>query len=566
MKKNLFKGNITNTILTTVVLLALAGISIFQYSWLKSSAERDILDMYRNLNFTIHKSLSYELGSSLFNNNQYFLNSYNGNDEDFKLQIENILNSINRDLGEEYISSIGFITSDHDFYTFSDNTWLKLKNNDIDKIEHGLFIPDKFNPGKVSFTFTSRGPEKVLVYIYFDLYKFYKDRIEEGLNPMMGNYELKWLFSMPDDGSILNEQTYHYSPLQSIKNLFIENKHSWLLGISIAMEASREKESGNLADSKNSKVFFNPAPMNLSQDNYSAYVDIYLDDKPLIYVKEKYLTIQWLLNLLLLTGLGASYFLILNQIRKLKVIRNKEKEFVASITHELRTPLAVIHSAADNIKTGIISPSRMEQYGTLIIDQSKRLSSMIEGVLLFSRFEGKVEKSPVLNIVETAKLKSSLLQIVEVVKKDYLLDLVLDVSLPKTFISNNESIELILTNLVLNSAKHAYTRGERGAIRLKAHIRLPNNLILTVEDDGCGISSKEKKHIFEPFFRGQNSHENQINGSGLGLFLTSKKIKLLGGDITIQSPYERVNGKNRSGCKFIVSIPYIKDDSEVLDA
>lgn len=562
MKKNLIKGNITNIILTAVVLLALIGISKIQYSWLKSSGERDILDMYRNLNFTIHKSLSYELGSSLFNNdNQNFLDSYNGDDGEYKLIIEEVFNSINTDLGEKYISSIGFVTNNNDFYTFSDDNWLKFKNKQIDKLEHGQFISDRFNPGMVSFTFTSRGKNKVLVYIYFDLYKFYKDRVEEGLDPMMGNYELKWSFSLPENGTILNEETYRYSPFKSIKDLILENKNSWFLGISLSMEAT--KNNDNSTDKENRRIFFKPAPMNILSDNYSAYVDVYYDGKPLLYVKERYLTIQWLLNILLLSGLGISYFLILNQIRKLKIIRMKEKEFVASITHELRTPLAVIHSAADNIKSGIVAPSRMEQYGDLIIDQSKRLSSMIEGVLLFSRFEGKVEKSPILRQVETKLLKDSLLQIVEVVKKDYFLDLKLDLSLPDTFISDRVSLELILTNLILNCAKHGYNRGEKGVIRLKSHIKLPKYLLLIVEDDGCGISSKEKKHIFEPFFRGKNSHEKQINGSGLGLFLTSKKIKLLGGDIELQSPYERVDGKIRSGCRFIVSIPYIKADSEV---
>lgn len=561
MKPLRIKSLFVNVISTSLVLIALIGIAAFQYSWLQSSAQRDIIDLYRNLNFTIHKSLSYELSRSLFNSNKYFLNSYNGDDEKYKETIEEVFNSVNSELRDNYIRSIGFITKKNKLFNYQSGIWNITENTILDSNDHGKFIPDKLNPGKVSFIFISKGKEKVSNVIILDLYQLYKDRIEEGLNPVLEDYELKWYFDLPENGAILNDQIYNYSPLIYIKNTLLNSEPHWYIGLSLFMEAVRNKSSSDL--SSENEYNFKPAPMDKQNDSYSAYVDVYFEGEPLINSKERYLTIQWLLNLLLLIGLGSSYFLILNQIRKLKMLREKEKEFVASITHELRTPLSVIHSAADNIRSGIIPTLRMEQYGDLIIDQSKRLSSMIEGVLLFSRFEGKAEKAPVLNAVESEQLKINLSQLIEVVKKDYNLELNIDLNMPKSFMCDIVSLELILTNLILNSAKHAYEFGCEGNIRLRAHLKLPNRLIFSVEDDGCGISKRERKHIFDPFYRGQRSHDNQINGSGLGLFLTSKKVKLLRGDIKLNSPYERIAGKSQSGCQFLVSIPYIKDKPEV---
>ncbi len=78
-----------------------------------------------------------------------------------------------------------------------------------------------------------------------------------------------------------------------------------------------------------------------------------------------------------------------------------------------------------------------------------------------------------------------------------------------------------------------------------------------------GIEKNEKKHIFEPFFRGGKSFKNQIKGSGLGLYLSLRKARLLGGYLKVKSPYERADGRIRKGSRFTLKVPYIENGQEI---
>ena len=313
-----------------------------------------------------------------------------------------------------------------------------------------------------------------------------------------------------------------------------------------------------------SKIFFDRGkPPGEEEPPPMVYVDVLYNGRPLIETKEYGLTVQWLMSLMLILGLAIAYIVILYQINRLKQMRMREKEFVASVTHELRTPLTVIHSAADNIKSGIISPDRIEQYGHLITDQSKRLSSMIEGILLFSRLEGKAEQIPQTQRVLFSEIKKNILLFSDTLESDFNKKITIDFgSLPEEALTDSDTIELIVTNLISNSAKHAYPLDSEGEIRVKGHIQLPHTLIFYVEDDGTGIEKNEIKHIFEPFFRGDKSLKNQIKGSGLGLYLSYRKARLLGGSIKVLSPYERVDSKIRKGSRFTLSIPYYTVNGE----
>ncbi len=538
---------VKNIISTTVVLITLVLTPVIQYKWLKSSAEKDISELYRNLNYTLYKSISYELNDEFFTENGLFELSYSGDDEEFRSKLELIESN--------YITDMGFISNTKILHTYSEKKWKESQNlEDIKPDRVGLFTPDPYNPGFVKFGFILKEEKSpVLIYIYFDLLSFYKDKIEGGFDPILNEYQLKWHFSLPKGSQIMDEKSYTFSPIKFVKNAIFSTDTKWLMGVSFFMGVRGK-------DLKNPKFRVMPIDPKNSHKKDLLYLDVQQNGQSIIKKKEATLTIQWLLTVLLFIGLGITYIMVLNQINKLKTLRAKEKEFVASITHELRTPLAVIHSAADNIKSGIIDENRMEQYGTLITDQSKRLSSMIEGILLFSRFEGKAVQTPHLATVKSKDLEAELKIINETINGKYGVNVLLDFRLPDEFNSDFESIELILTNLIINSAKHGYVSG--GVIRVKAHLKLPNRLIFIVEDDGIGINKREQRHIFEPFFRGELSHKNQTNGSGLGLFLTYKKVKLLGGKISLESPYNRADIKSRSGCRFTVSIPFNIDKKD----
>jgi signal transduction histidine kinase len=77
-----------------------------------------------------------------------------------------------------------------------------------------------------------------------------------------------------------------------------------------------------------------------------------------------------------------------------------------------------------------------------------------------------------------------------------------------------------------------------------------------VEDDGRGIAPSESRRIFEPFYRDRVSRENHEKGSGLGLFLAAGKARIAGGTIRLESPYHRIDGTKRPGCRFSAELPF----------
>lgn len=530
------KTRITSIITSTLVLAALAIIATFQYKWLISSTERDLSELYRGINFRIYRSLSYEIENEFLAFKE-IISLKNPEIEIIKRTLEDVFG--------EYIDVIGFITEEG-AYIYNGSVW-EIGKASIDfNRSFGYFIPDPANPGFVKFIFPINRVEKISGFIYFDLLKFYNDRINES-NTLFGeDYTLDWYFSLPTGSNVINEKEYIYSPVRVIKNRLLKKDKNWLFGVTFYLEMFRDKRGDS------PKLHIKPIGRSALENDYSLYLDIKYKGKSLIASKENYITLLWVLTFTLLLGVGIAYIFILNQIRRLKELRAKEKVFVASVSHELRTPLTVIHSAADNIQNGIITQERMSQYGDLIKNQSSRLSSMVEGILLFSRLEGKSEKSPVLREIIINEFIKDLDIVKDSVIKDFGAKVYLDFNLNHNFISDRDSLILILSNLLINAGKH----GSK-VIRVRIHIKVPKKLIFIVEDDGEGIEKREIKHIFEPFYRCEKSYLKQTKGSGLGLFLSSRKAKLLGGDLRVESPYERIDEKKRSGARFILTVPYV---------
>lgn len=277
---------------------------------------------------------------------------------------------------------------------------------------------------------------------------------------------------------------------------------------------------------------------------------------------ERRLSINLLVSVLLLLGLGLAFAAALLQKHKIGVIQRREREFVASVTHELRTPVTAIRSAADNMRRGLVGLERMAPYGEMIHAQSLRLGSMIEEVLLFSQVEGKAAQSPVYSTVDSGEFLEELRAPLEAIAKAEGIDVDWDFgSLPRSFRCDAEALRLIVSNLVANALNHAYVGPERGGVRVIGKACLPGALQFFVEDDGRGIPKAEAALVFEPFYRDEESRSRHEKGSGLGLFIARRKARLLGGELALESPYARIDGARRPGCRFTLELP-IKEQAD----
>ena len=252
----------------------------------------------------------------------------------------------------------------------------------------------------------------------------------------------------------------------------------------------------------------------------------------------------------LLTALIAALIRTNGRARKLA---QRQREFIATITHELKTPLSVITSAADNLNDGLVrDQSKAEQYGTLIKREAARLALSIDDFLLYSKTDSAARVKP--TACDLGAIIANALKATEDERAS--LKIRTEVNLPSEpaiLMGDGVALESVFLNLAQNVIKHAAS-GQYLGIDV-SHEKGPKNgkkftesLIIKVKDLGPGIPLREQKLIFEPFARGKRAIEEQIPGNGIGLNLVKRIVEMHGGSISVES-------KPESGTTFTVTLP-----------
>ena len=247
----------------------------------------------------------------------------------------------------------------------------------------------------------------------------------------------------------------------------------------------------------------------------------------------------------ILALLGASVAGIIVSSARARTFAQRQVDFVSSVSHEFRTPLAVIYSAGENLADGVAKDStQVTRYGNLIKGEGRKLSAMVEQILEFAGANSGKRKynfretdisSTVANAVDECR---SLLE-----SEGFTLDTDLAASLP-SINADPAALNRAIQNLIANSVK--YANGDRW-IRVSAS-NGGRAVKITVEDRGIGISRGDLKHVFEPFYRSKEVVDAQIHGNGLGLSLVKQIAEAHGGRVTAESE----PGK---GSKFTIEIP-----------
>ena len=210
-----------------------------------------------------------------------------------------------------------------------------------------------------------------------------------------------------------------------------------------------------------------------------------------------------------------------------------KSDFIANVSHELKTPLSLIRMFGEMVATGRHKgEAAAREYGGIITRESERLSHLIDNVLDFSRLErGKASY----NFAE-----GNLAEVVEraldvcryrVEREKMKLAVEIEPGLPAVRMDENE-MTLVVLNLVDNAIKHA-ADGGRVTVTVS---RAPGFVTLAVRDFGPGIAREEHPRVFERFYRSQNTRERNVRGSGIGLALVKHIAEAHGGRVTVQSP------------------------------
>jgi signal transduction histidine kinase len=247
----------------------------------------------------------------------------------------------------------------------------------------------------------------------------------------------------------------------------------------------------------------------------------------------------------ILSLLAAAVFLTFFSAQRAKRLARNQLDFVSSVSHEFRTPVAVIYSAAENLEDGVaIEPEQVSRYGNLIKGEGKKLSSMVEQILEFAgarsgRRKYSFSRTTVSDLIESAVSECRGL----IGERGIELITEIEDGLPAISADKN-ALSQAIQNLIANSAK--YCNGDKW-VRIAA-VNGSSSVLISVEDKGIGIAKGDLKQVFKPFFRARSVVDAQIHGNGLGLSLVRQIAEAHGGRATVESEL----GK---GSKFTIELP-----------
>jgi|GEM_PF-644794 signal transduction histidine kinase len=243
------------------------------------------------------------------------------------------------------------------------------------------------------------------------------------------------------------------------------------------------------------------------------------------------------LLLLLLLATVVQLVVVAERAKKLARLR---MNFVASVSHELHTPLTVISSAAENIVDGFArSETRLVEHGSIIKGQAHRLKRLVDQILLFSSIEnGKlrymqrhVEGRELVECVRAHAAAAT-------AGASFTIEEHIDANLPSVM-GDFEALSQCLENLITNAVKYS---GRSRWIGILVETRILENLDrelrISVQDRGIGIDRTELARVFKAFFRSSRVVAAQIRGTGLGLAIAKHIAEGMGGYISVTSELE----------------------------
>ena len=203
-------------------------------------------------------------------------------------------------------------------------------------------------------------------------------------------------------------------------------------------------------------------------------------------------------------------------------------DFIANVSHELKTPLSVMANLSTMLQQPGISEEDRIEYAKAISHSSRRLAALITNILKLNKLENQQIFPQPQEFDLGEQLCESLLTFEDAWEKKNL-EIETDIQDDVRIKSDPELLSLVWNNLISNAVKFTPEGGTIG-VSLKADEK---NVVVSVSDTGCGINPETGKHIFEKFYQGDTSHATQ--GNGLGLALVKRVVDILRFEISVQS-------------------------------
>jgi len=211
---------------------------------------------------------------------------------------------------------------------------------------------------------------------------------------------------------------------------------------------------------------------------------------------------------------------------------NKAKSgFLANMSHELRTPLNGIIGIADALAVDL-PDQRLKRMASLILSSGESLMDLLNDILDLSKVEsGHMELTLAPFAFRTLLDKVSALHVIRATEKSVDLTVECAPDLPAAVLGDSHRVSQILHNLLSNAVKFT----DKGQIRLIAKRDLVGNVVLTVSDSGIGMTPDQARRLFNRFEQAEATTAQQYGGTGLGMAIVQELVKLMKGDISVQT-------------------------------
>ena len=213
---------------------------------------------------------------------------------------------------------------------------------------------------------------------------------------------------------------------------------------------------------------------------------------------------------------------------ELSSIETLKTDFISNVSHEMKTPLAVIQNYAELLQVDSLSEERRKEYASSVKEATVKMSALISNIMRLNRLENQ-------KIVPDAEHYDVCRQIVESVLQfeDSLerkgLELDIDMEDAAFIAADRSLMEIVWNNLMSNAIKFT---AQGGKITIREWTD-GDKIRVSFTDNGCGVSAESIRHIFEKFYQGDTSHATE--GNGLGLALVKQVLSISKGEIDVKS-------------------------------
>jgi len=243
-------------------------------------------------------------------------------------------------------------------------------------------------------------------------------------------------------------------------------------------------------------------------------------------------------------GIVNGCLLVIHDITEIRRLETMRRDFVANVSHELKTPLTSIKGFVETLLEGALDDKENSvNFLKIINSHADRLNTLINDLLDLSHIESKeiILKKERFSLAE---LVDELIPGFKSQAKKKQVELRSELNKSLEILADKSKIEQVLTNLINNAIKY---NKDKGFVRVYAE-QSANEIKILVEDSGSGIPARDLSRIFERFYRVDKARSRELGGTGLGLSIVKHIVELHSGSVGVEST-------EGLGSKFFFTIP-----------